>query len=195
MKTCFKCKQTKELPLFSKDNKRLDGLQPYCKKCNADYVRLNKEKKKKYNKDYRVSNITALKENERIWYNANKSKKLESNRNRKRQRMKDDVLFRLSHNLSSRIRGAFKFLGKTKRAATLLGCSVEEAKKHIENQFQPGMAWDNYGYKTWHIDHIIPISSATTKEEMEKLCYYTNLQPLWALDNIIKSDSLSNSNL
>ena len=52
------------------------------------------------------------------------------------------------------------------------------------------MSWDNYGLHGWHIDHIIPISSAKTEEELYKLFYYTNLQPLWAIDNIKKGNKI-----
>jgi hypothetical protein len=48
------------------------------------------------------------------------------------------------------------------------------------------MSWDNYGYYGWHIDHIIPLSSAKTKEEIYKLCHFKNLQPLWWTDNLSK---------
>jgi hypothetical protein len=61
-------------------------------------------------------------------------------------------------------------------------------KQHLENQFQSGMNWKTYGKYGWHIDHIIPLSSAKTEKELYKLCHYTNLQPLWAKDNLIKGN-------
>jgi len=60
--------------------------------------------------------------------------------------------------------------------------------KYIENKFTIGMTWENYGRGGWEIDHIIPISSAKTKEDVLKLCHYTNLQPLWWRDNLKKSN-------
>jgi hypothetical protein len=54
------------------------------------------------------------------------------------------------------------------------------------------MTWDNYG--KWHMDHIYPLSLAKTTEEIEKLCHYTNLQPLWAVDNIRKGNKISKPN-
>jgi hypothetical protein len=54
--------------------------------------------------------------------------------------------------------------------------------------------WDNYGSKTWHIDHIIPLSIANTSDEVLTLCHYTNLQPLWASDNHKKSDKMEITN-
>lgn len=70
----------------------------------------------------------------------------------------------------------------------MLGCSYEELITHLESKFIIGMNWRNYG--EWHIDHIIPISSGKTIEEIESLSKYTNLQPLWAEDNIRKGASI-----
>lgn len=66
----------------------------------------------------------------------------------------------------------------------ILGCSYSEFKTHIESQFIDGMSWDNRS--EWHIDHKIPVSSAKTEEELIALNHYSNLQPLWALDNMKK---------
>jgi hypothetical protein len=65
-----------------------------------------------------------------------------------------------------------------------------DALYHIEGKFKDGMNWDNHTRDGWHIDHIIPLSSAKSVEELESLCHYTNLQPLWAKENIIKSNKL-----
>jgi hypothetical protein len=74
----------------------------------------------------------------------------------------------------------------------LLGCSLEQARKHIEHQFKEGMNWGNCGFRGWHIDHIIPCSAfdLTKIEEQKKCFHYTNLQPLWAKDNLRKSNKL-----
>ena len=69
-----------------------------------------------------------------------------------------------------------------------VGCEPKMLIKHIEEQFKDGINWDNYG--RWHIDHIIPLSSAKTEEELYKLCHFTNLQPMWALDNIKKGSKI-----
>jgi hypothetical protein len=63
----------------------------------------------------------------------------------------------------------------------------------LEKQFVVGMSWDNRN--KWHIDHIIPLSSAKTEEEIYKLAHYTNLQPLWAEDNLSKGDTIKDSSL
>jgi hypothetical protein len=57
---------------------------------------------------------------------------------------------------------------------------------YMEKQFQPGMSFDNYGFDGWHIDHIVPLATAKTEEQVAKLNHYTNLQPLWAKDNMSK---------
>ena len=75
-------------------------------------------------------------------------------------------------------------LGKLSGKSSMHGCSKEYLKFHFEQLFQPGMSWANYGL--WHVDHIVPLSSAKTLETVLILCHYTNLQPLWAIDNILK---------
>ena len=71
----------------------------------------------------------------------------------------------------------------------MIGCSPEELKKHIESKFTYGMSWELVG-KEIHIDHIIPLSSANTIEQVESLCHYSNLQPLWAKDNLKKKNKI-----
>jgi hypothetical protein len=66
-----------------------------------------------------------------------------------------------------------------------IGCSPEELKAHLESLFTEGMTWENYGKDGWHVDHIRPICSFTA-EEWEQVNHYTNLQPLWAEDNLAK---------
>jgi len=89
-------------------------------------------------------------------------------------------LFKLSGILRNRIKHALKAgkLSKNNTTKNILGCDFETVKIHLENQFVDGMNWDNHGLFGWHIDHIIPLASANTEEELYKLCHYTNLQPL-----------------
>ena len=70
----------------------------------------------------------------------------------------------------------------------LIGCSLEELKKHLESQFKPGMSWKNRGRNGWHIDHIKPCASfdLSKSEEQHKCFHYSNLQPLWAKENLRK---------
>jgi hypothetical protein len=80
---------------------------------------------------------------------------------------------------------------KNRRSNKYLGCSSSDAVKHIEKQFKRGMTWANHG-KVWHIDHIVPLASFDLSNDDHVLmcCHYTNLQPMWASDNIRKGDTV-----
>lgn len=108
-----------------------------------------------------------------------------------RRRMKADALFALTYSVRGRVAAAFRERRVPKRGKTaeMLGCGWDHLKAHMEAQFQPGMSWENRS--AWHIDHIIPLASAKTAEELERLCHYTNLQPLWAADNIRKGAKIA----
>jgi hypothetical protein len=83
--------------------------------------------------------------------------------------------------------------GKVKKSVSteaLIGCTVEALKLHLQAQFKPGMAWNNYGL--WHVDHIRPCASFDlTDESQQRACFhFTNLQPLWAIENMVKGDRI-----
>ena len=162
----------------------------YCDKKNKKWFNENKELVKGYNKKYYKLNKEKVKEYNTKYREENKEKIRKRYNKWEKNKRKTDDLFRLKQNLRSRTRVAFKRKGYSKNTKTqeMLGVDWEIAKKHIERQFIKGMSWDNYG--EWHIDHIIPLSSAKTSERLKKLCHYTNLQPMWAVDNLIKSDSI-----
>jgi hypothetical protein len=124
------------------------------------------------------------------WYENNKDYKLDWHLGYKKKRRKEDIQERLRVNLRNRLRQALK--GKVKKGSAVkeLGCTIPELMSHLEEQFLPGMSWGNYG--EWHIDHIIPLSAfdLTDKEEHKKACHFTNLQPLWAEDNLRKAASI-----
>ena len=92
--------------------------------------------------------------------------------------------------MRSRLSSYLKLHNITKKNKTfeIVGCTPIELKEHLEKQFVSGMTWENRNL--WHIDHIIPLSSAKTEEELYKLCHYTNLQPLWAEENLKKSNKI-----
>ena len=120
-----------------------------------------------------------------------KSHKTEINKYFKNRRLIDSS-FRISGNLRSRIKKFYK--SKTfdggNISFTSVGCTPEFLRNYLETKFKTGMSHENYGYKGWHIDHIIPLASAKNKEELERLCHYTNLQPLWWWENLQKSDNI-----
>ncbi len=105
---------------------------------------------------------------------------------RRRNRINSDPEFRLSSNLRTRLNKAIKSNAKTGSAVSDLGCTIKYLKSYLESMFKIGMTWDNYG--KWHIDHIKPLISfdLTNPLELKKACHYTNLQPLWATDNLVK---------
>lgn len=120
-----------------------------------------------------------------------KKKREEINRYHRVKR-KTDPIFNLKVMVRNRLKMFLKTKKITKRNKTfdLIGCTPEELKTHIEKQFKPGMSWDNWGRNTWHIDHAVPFGAANTMEDIEMLCHYSNLQPMWAKENIKKRDKL-----
>lgn len=103
----------------------------------------------------------------------------------KKKRLKEDKVFYAMKIVRDRVASFIKqknLKSKNKK----LGCDLKTFKIHIESQFQPEMTWDNYG--KWHLDHIFPLSVAAkiSNEKFLEACHYTNLQPLWAADNIRK---------
>jgi hypothetical protein len=100
--------------------------------------------------------------------------------------------FKLSRNLRTRLKDAIKNNQKSGSAVRDLGCTIPELKLYLESKFQSGMSWDNWSKTGWHIDHIRPLSSfnLTNRKEFLQACHYTNLQPLWAEENIRKGDKI-----
>jgi hypothetical protein len=110
-------------------------------------------------------------------------KRKEYHRQWKRQKRASDPMYRLSGIMRCRLYAATKMKGWGKHgsAAKAIGCSFQEMMDHIARQFKEGMDWSNHG--KWEIDHITPLASANTPEELLELCHYTNLQPLWKTEN------------
>lgn len=106
-------------------------------------------------------------------------------------RIKSDSMFALKTRVRSRINDFIKKGGYSKPSKTqdMLGCDWAYLKTYLESQFTEGMSWDNRNL--WHIDHITPLASAKSIEDVVKLCHYTNLQPLWAADNLSKGAKIS----
>lgn len=107
---------------------------------------------------------------------------------RRYERMKSNSTRKLKADLRSRLNRAIRGSYKSGSAVSDLGCSIEHLKKYLESKFLPGMTWGNRGQDGWHIDHIIPLShfDLSDREQLKKACHYTNLQPMWAIDNIRK---------
>lgn len=109
-----------------------------------------------------------------------------------REKARSNPSYRLRRNLTNRIYIVLKNKADKKgRTMELTGCSLEDLMKHLESQFKEGMLWENYG--KWHVDHIIPCSSfdLLNEEEQKKCFHYTNLQPLWQIENLKKSNKIA----
>lgn len=122
-------------------------------------------------------------------YKLNHPDRVREQQRRANAKKRLDPLFRLAAALRRRVSHALRGFAKSARTLELLGCSFEHFKAHLESQFQPGMSWDNYGIKGWHVDHKKPcVDFDLTDPIQQKLCFhYSNLQPLFALDNLSKN--------
>ena len=102
---------------------------------------------------------------------------------------------RFKTNLRSRVSHAWSRNSKSASTETLVGCSMDELRDHLESQFTDGMTWDNYG--EWHVDHIKPCSMFDFSVDSHQFeCFhYTNMQPLWAIDNYKKGNKYDNKGL
>ena len=157
---------------YREENK--DTIREYFKK----YREENKDKIRELVKKYQEENKDTIRENVRKWRN---------------KRYKDPN-YKIRILTRKRIMNALKNnnINKTSKSLELLGCTIQEAREHLEKQFKEGMTWDNHGRKGWHIDHIIPCASfdLTDPEQQKKCFHYTNLQPLWAKENISKGSKI-----
>lgn len=179
-------------------------VEEYCQS-RALYYRSNRElisakTKVKYQTDLQFNYET--KRRSVRWQRENPERyRLRLNRYCK-ERETRDVSFKLARRLRARIKHALKKGSDTKKFpfVSIVGCGVEEVRLHLESLWQPGMTWENWGThkmggpKVWHIDHIRPCASFDlTDPEQQKACFhYTNLQPLWATDNLTKYSHYEN---
>lgn len=182
-KICKKCEIEKNVAEFNKDKYAKDGLRYRCKICTQqeykDYYYENLEKEIERQVNYQKNHKDNVNQRRRVKHNKN---------------YYNNALYKLKFNVRNRINMYLKSknfrLIKTGSTFELVGCSPQKLREHLESQFKDGMSWDNYNHKTWHIDHIIPLSSAKTEEEVYELCKYTNLQPLWSEENYKKGKKI-----
>ena len=161
---------------------------------NKDNSKKYREKNPDYVKNYYKKNKNKMILSVKKHYDKNKESILKKVRVRSKEynknRLKEDSLFHMCYLVRSRVRNFLKSkkMNKNNKTFDIVGCSPKFLKTYLENQFVNGMSWENKN--EWHIDHIIPLSSAKNEEEIYKLCHYTNLQPLWAEDNLKKSNKI-----
>jgi len=150
----------------------------------------NKERNKASSKAWREENPERCRELKRRWRKENRERFRKTSREYTKNKKETDPLYKLRCNISTLIQNGIRNGGYTKKTKTseILGCDYEVFKSYIENKFKEGMSWENRS--EWHLDHIFPISMATTEEEIIKLNHYTNFQPLWAVQNIKKGNKI-----
>lgn len=188
-KICYECKGKKELVNFSKSKIHSDGLQSYCKLCvsqkNKQYSLDNKTRRNEYFKLYRLNNKEMRNQYSRQWYVENKEYFKNYNREYFNKRRKLDPIFNLSCTLRIKTYHILRKnnFSKCEHFYDYLGCTGEGLRKHIESKFTKGMNWAKVLSAEIEIDHILPLSSANTIEEVYKLCHVSNLQPLWKAAN------------
>lgn len=181
-KVCTKCNKRKLIKYFSKNNTQ-------CKKCKVIYARKYRKTHKdtrnrtEYRKEYYELNKKRFQKWNKIWRKNN-------NRNDYHKKYRNNnPSAKIASYCRNRIRLAIKNSWKSESSLSLTGCNNwNELMLYLESKFQTGMSWDNMG--DWHIDHIKPCSSfdLTKIEEQKKCFHYSNLQPLWAKDNLSKSN-------
>lgn len=209
-KICSCCKVKKPLddyyevkrkaPLVRKI--KTDNRKAMCKQCYKDraakWSTENKDKRKEISKKYEDKNREIKREKSKIYSRQDHVKArvkewlADNSVAYQKNRRALDSLYAFKIRTRNLIRKAFDRNGFTKRSKSnkILGCSWEDLVKHIERQFTTGMSWDNRS--EWHIDHIIPLATASCEDDIIRLNHFTNLRPLWAEDNLRKSDKLEN---
>lgn len=183
LKICSKCKTSYPLNIgnFGTDRRTKDGLTCQCKGC----------RRKNYIK-YAENNIDRIRERAREYARQRRLRQPLTVKKQKRaseiKRMDERPELRVRKNLRRRLNSIVRKQQRPHSIIDLVQCTLEELKSHIELLFIPGMSWENYG--EWHIDHIKPCSLFDlTDPEQQKMCFhYSNLQPLWAEDNVRKSN-------
>jgi len=205
-KECTKCKIEKSLEHFTKRKASKDGKNYKCKSCQNKATKKYRENNLEYFKKYRVDNAEKLTEYFKQYdktehrkksysrdFQKHKEERIKKMNKYNTERRKNDDLYSLTHNMRSMVRRVFRQGGykKNTKSANVLDCTYEELLKHLNDNLYGFV----YGDDGLDVDHIIPISSGGTQEEMIKLSHYSNLQLLPSEYNrYIKRDKLFNKN-
>jgi hypothetical protein len=142
-----------------------------------------------------IKAATDAKERHQLLYNTDEVYRkncIDNQIKKHKERFETDELYKFKTVIRKVVGKSFYRMGYDKKSKSrdILGDDWIVVKEHLENKFQEGMTWENRGLHGWHIDHIIPLSEAKNEEDVIRLSHYTNLQPLWAEDNLRKSNKL-----
>lgn len=194
-KVCATCNREKPLSEFAL-KKGTKWYYPNCNSCWSMLLNQYRERKKQkrlekqraYDQKHKLEKVATAK----AWRAENIEKWREYSRDYIHNRRERDVVFALHDRISTALYSQLKKNKNYKGVFDILGYSAEELKAHLESQFTGGMSWENMG--EWHIDHIIPKSFfvfAGTNDTEFRMCWrLENLQPLWAKDNLQKSNNI-----
>lgn len=192
-KLCIKCKLLKPTIEFYKKKSTKDKLSCYCKECGKkdtkEYNNKNRERVKIRNREYYKNHSEKIKQKEKERRSTIEYKNYYKEYSKK-------YLLETNHKIAHSIRVRTRQVLKTHKVKdsliNMLGCSINSFRVYIESKFKVGMNWNNYGVHGWHIDHIIPCYNFNLEnpEEQKKCFIYTNLQPMWAKDNLSKNKYL-----
>ena len=203
-KTCTKCCQAKPIGEYSRDKQRKDGRYPHCNDCQkkktTQWISQNKNWLSEYHRDYykthkkeakvyKIKNRKHFAAYMRKWRKDHSSHIKSYKKCYHRDVESKQIEYRILHSLRGRLLQALNGVVKTKHTMKFVGCNMDQLRMHLSSQFKDGMTWNNYGRKGWHIDHITSCASfdLTNPNEQKKCFHYTNLQPLWWLDNCKKN--------
>lgn len=200
-----KYNKNRDIKHYIMGKKVLKFITSICEVCGTSYTPIGCGQKYCSTKCYNVvdnnTHKTNRKENPEKYRELDKKqyyKNITHTRNTRNYNCKklrnSDIKVKLITNLRSRLRTCLKQqkFRKTSSFKQYLGCEIDVLKKYIERQFVDGMNWGNYGFYGWHLDHKIPLASAKNEEEIYKLFFFKNLQPLWATDNLSKGSKYDN---
>ena len=153
---------------------------------NMAYHLAHKSELNRRSRERNAARRDELKAYNRQYYASHRQELIEARISRRQKRLETDPVFRLLESLRARVRLALKGNPKDSTTLGLTGCTSLQFRTHLEARFQLGMTWENYGQ--WHVDHIRPCDDFDlSRPEQQRLCFhYSNLQPLWALDNLRK---------
>ena len=207
-KKCTKCGKDKDVKEFAKAKTGKYGVRGDCKQCreqaqkiyrdnnkdqlntnSANYYLKNKEQILERCKKYYINNKDVIDKRNKQWGLNNKEQRRDYLRNKRRT----DEKYRILCALRTRLNTSIKHQHKSLSSMVLIGCEIDYLMYHLQEQFTEGMSWDNYGKGGWEIDHIKPcMLFDLTKESEQLICFnYTNLQPLWAIDNLRKGSDFN----
>lgn len=172
--------------ILEKEKKRYQDNREYKIEKQMLYDSTRKEEKSLYLKEYRKNNKENLQDKRKRYNEINKERIKKTRRNRYKERVETDLNFKLSKIHRNILKRILRYK-KHESTSDLLGYTSIELRENIESKFKDGMSWDNYG--EWEIDHIIPVSSFDLENTLPSIVNsLDNLQPLWKIENIKKSN-------